>query len=165
MSTLPPPLITDEHAGFMESGLSISIGGCNAEKLASVCRAIGCRVSPDRRRVTVFVSASQGRLLLDDLRATGAIAVVFSLPSTHRTLQLKGRDAIVEPLGVGDLQRVEAYREGFVRELEPLGYEPRLVRTFLACAPDDIVALTFTPREAFSQTPGPHAGEPLKAAE
>ncbi|MGE5386579.1 MAG: hypothetical protein ACM3SV_11925, partial [Betaproteobacteria bacterium] len=77
--------------------------------------------------------------------------------------QLKGRDAMVEPLGEGDLQRVEAYRDGFVRELAPLGYDARLVRTFLACAPDDIVALAFTPSEAFSQTPGPHAGESLKA--
>ena len=31
--------------------------------------------------------------MLDDIAANGMIAVVFSQPSTHRTIQLKGTDA------------------------------------------------------------------------
>lgn len=164
MSDCPEPLLAPEHAAFIEGGVSISIGGCSADNLPSLCRAIGCRVSADRRRVTVFVAGSHARPLLEDIRATGAIAVVISRPSNHRTLQLKGRDARVVLPAPDDLDLVERYRAAFVAELEPLGYAPPLIRTFLACAPEDVVALTFSPCEAFDQTPGPHAGQPLKAA-
>lgn len=163
MSTSIAAPIETEHVRFMEGRVSISLGACDAGRLPSVCRALGCRVSPDRMRITLFLSASQGRLLLADVRASGAIAVAFSLPSTHRTLQMKGCDARVLPLVAGDAALVDGYRDGFVRELEPLGYDPLLVRTFLACADDDLVAIEFTPAEAYDQTPGPRAGEPLAA--
>lgn len=158
------PLIDAEHTAFMQCGVSISVGGCDAGNLPSLTRALGCQVSSDRLRITVFVSAGHAGVLLDDLRANGAIAAVFSQPSTHRTVQLKGKDAQVRPLRPGELQLVDAYRASFVAELESLYYDPHLVRTFLSCPPEDLVALEFTPCAAFSQTPGPHAGEPLKGA-
>lgn len=161
MSSPILPKIDAEQVAFMRSGVSISVGSCGPGNRPSVTRGIGCRVSEDRRRVTVFVSASQAETLLADIRGNGAIAVVFSLPSTHRTIQLKGKDTMVEPLLAGDLPIVEAYRDAFVEVLENFGYDPRLIRTFLACAPDDIVGLCFTPNAAFTQTPGPNAGEPL----
>ena len=164
MTVPSTPLIDAEHAAFMQGGVSVSVGGCNADKLPSLTRALGCRVSADRVQVTVFVAAGHAGVLLDDLRANGAIAVVFSQPSTHRTVQLKGKDAQVRLLRPGELQLVDAYRNSFVAELKSLYYDPQLVRAFLSCPSEDIVALEFTPCAAFSQTPGPHAGEPLKGA-
>lgn len=162
--TLPAaPLIDAEHVAFMQGGVSISVGSCDAANMPSLSRALGCRVTADRRRVTVLVAGTHAAALLTDVRATGAIAVVFSQPSTHRTMQLKGRDARIAPPQDGDLQLADAYRDGFVAELEGLGYDPRLVRTFLSCAANDLVALEFSPDAAFSQTPGPHAGQPLQA--
>jgi hypothetical protein len=52
----------------------------------------------------------------------------------------------------------------FVEVLDPLGFEAAMIRTLLAFPDSDIVAVSFTPDEAYSQTPGPNAGSPLKVA-
>jgi hypothetical protein len=99
--------------------------------------------------------------MLADYRANGEIAVVVTLPSTHRTVQLKGDDAAVEPLQDGDHMLIARYREAFVKELTRLGYEPSLPELLLAGARGDVVAVGFTVCAAFIQTPGPAAGSPL----
>jgi hypothetical protein len=156
------PLINAEHAAFIQGGVSICVGGCNAANTPSVARALGCRVASGLDKVTVFLAAPQSSALLNDLRANGAIAVVFNQPSTHRSIQLKGRDAVVDAPATDDMRIVEHHREAFVGELRPMGYDPRLIRTLLSCAPEDLVAVHFTPYAAFTQTPGPRAGEPLR---
>jgi hypothetical protein len=155
-------LIDAEHAAFLATaGVSISVGACNAERLPSLTRAIGCRIADDRSRVTVFVIVAQSREVLDDVRANGRIAVVFSEPHTHRTVQLKGEDAVAEGLIDGDRARIERYRDAFTAELGALGYSPLFTRTLLDCSGGEVVAVSFTPAAAFSQTPGPKAGAPL----
>lgn len=124
-------------------------------------RAIGCRVSPDLCRVTVFVCAPQAEPVLTCLRDNSAVAAVFTDPVTHRTVQLKGRDAKAVPREDGDLAIVETYRTAFVHAVAPLGFEEMPIRTMLSCPASDIVGISFTPTEAYSQTPGPKAGEPL----
>lgn len=161
MSNAPDPLIDPEHAAFMSGAVSIGVGSCDADLLPDLTRAFGCRVSIDRRRVTVFVSAEQSRDVLADLRANGAVAVVFTQPATHRTVQFKGTDAAVEPLADGDLARIERYREAFVAHLVALGYSALAIRTMVDCPPHELTAIAFTPSAAFSQTPGPQAGTPL----
>ncbi|WP_151634720.1 hypothetical protein [Noviherbaspirillum aerium] len=158
-----PPLIDPQHADFLQSGVSLSVGACDNQRMPTLARATGCRLSPDRRQVTIFISATQGAPVLRCVRENGAITVVFSRPSTHRTVQIKGKDAVVGGLLAGDLDIVERYRSSFARELDPLGFDEILIRTLLAAPPADLVAVTFTPLEAYSQTPGPNAGEPLKA--
>jgi hypothetical protein len=155
-------LIDADHAAFVQRGVSISAAACGRNNMPSQSRAKGCRLSYDRLTLTLFFSASQAADLLRDIRDNGAIAVVFSEPPTHRTVQLKGKDARVSPMLDGDLRIVESYCDAFVQSLEPLGYSPPTIRTMLAYRPDDLVAVSFTPAQAFSQTPGPGAGEPLR---
>lgn len=155
-------IIDAAHAEFLQRGVGIGAAACNRELLPTLARATGCRVSPDRRRVTIFVSATQAAPVLGCVRENGAVAVVFSEPSTHRTVQLKGTDAEVGGLLEGDLQLIDAYRSAFVRELAPLGYDEVKIRTLITYPSADIVSLSFTPSEAYSQTPGPRAGEPLR---
>jgi hypothetical protein len=104
---------------------------------------------------------SQCEALLRDLRETRAIAVVFSQPSTHRTIQLKGADAALGPLAPGDPALIEANRVALVKDMGPIGYDEAFARTLLAYEPADLVAATFTPTAAFAQTPGPQAGKRL----
>jgi hypothetical protein len=163
MKNEPVPLVDAHHAAFIRTGVSVSVGAYSQGKIPSQARATGCRVSSDRRRVSLFLSATQAADLLTDIRSNGAIAVVFSQPSSHRTVQLKGNDAIVGDLADDDYRIVDSYRDAFVQELEPLGFDPVMIRAMLACPPADLVAVSFTPAAAFSQTPGPNAGEPLKA--
>jgi hypothetical protein len=156
-----PVALDDELVAFMDGGVSIHAASRDAAHVADLSRALACRVSRDRTRVTVFLLASHSGSMLADYRANGAIAVVITLPSTHRTVQLKGEDAAVAPLEEGDHILIARYREAFAKELVSLGYEASLPGLLLAGARGDVVAVGFTVSAAFIQTPGPAAGLPL----
>lgn len=161
----PTPLDADTAAFITTSGVSISVGSANAGLLPSLTRGIGCRLAPDRSRISVFVVAEQSRGLLDDVRESGRIAVVFSQPSSHRTLQLKGRDARVEALVAGDRALIARYGQAFTAELGAIGFGPLFTHALIDSGGGEVVAIGFTPCAAFDQTPGPRAGEPLAGAQ
>jgi hypothetical protein len=164
---MPPParegaLLDGEAAAFLHRpGVSITAASRDARNVPCIGRCLGCRVAADRTRVTVFVAASQYAAFFDALATSRAVAVVFSLPSTHRALQLKGSDAAAEPLAPGDAELVARHVESFVEELAALGYPPEVVRAAHWCDPAELRAVAFTPAAAFEQTPGPGAGAPL----
>lgn len=158
-----PAILDAANAAFIGSGVSINAASSRPGALPSLARGVGCRVSADRRSVTVLFASTPAAALLDDIRRSGAIAVVFSQPSTHRTLQLKGSNARIVPQEAGDGALTPRYTDAFIADLTPLGFSAQIVRTLLACDPDDIVAVQFSPSSAFQQTPGPSAGEPLAA--
>jgi hypothetical protein len=157
-----PPLLDAEHAAFiLLPGISMTAASRDAQLAPSLGRAVGCRVAADRSRVTVLIPADQNAELMEALRATRTIAVVFSQPSTHRTIQLKGRDAAIAPADADDAALAARWSAGFVAELSAYGYVPGLVSTFVWCDPAQLAAVTFSPCAAFQQTPGPRAGTPL----
>jgi hypothetical protein len=159
---MTPPLLDEDHAAFIESAVSIIAASSDAVKVPSLERAIGCKVSADRRNVTIFMVVSSARRLLDDVGSSGRIAVVFSEPPSHRTIQLKGTDAAIVPVVPADRKLVEAYADAMVGVIGCMGYPEPLTRAMLACPADELVAVSFTPTAAFLQTPGPRAGTPLK---
>ena len=156
------PLLDEARAAFITHRVSMGVASCSAERAPSLVRAHGCRVSADRRRVTVFVSVPRAAAVLRDLRAGGAIAVVFSLPRTHETIQLKGTQANVVPLEDGDHARIKAYAESFIDEIRHLGYKESIARALISSAEDESVGVMFEPTAAFVQTPGPNAGSRLE---
>ncbi|HVL76063.1 MAG TPA: hypothetical protein VM406_08605 [Noviherbaspirillum sp.] len=150
-----------DSAAFLALGCSINAGAYGADRIPVTARCCGCNVTPDRTALTVFLSSRQGAAVVRAVRDNGAIAVVFSQPSTHRTLQIKGRDALVVLPEPEDLDRVARYRHAFGEELRACGYDPLLAHTILSHPPADIVGLRFSPSEVYLQTPGPKAGERL----
>lgn len=158
-----PALVDDALAMFVQQAVSIVVASRDAANVPSLTRGIGCRVAADRRTVTVFVAAAQAGALLADLLASGVIAVVFSQPSTHRTFQLKGVDAVRVAMTDVDRGSVARYADMMVGELQGLGFSEAFTRAMVAGAPTDIVAIAFTPSSAFDQTPGPRAGAKLAA--
>jgi hypothetical protein len=156
-----PPILDEDNAAFLQSGLSISVASRNADHIASVAKAVACRVSADRRGVTVFVPGAPAARLIADVRACGAVAVCFSEPKTHRTLQLKGTDARVVPVAPADASLIAAQAEGVVAQLTAAGYPAQLGRAVFPPTVEGVVAITFTPAAGFAQTPGPHAGKRL----
>jgi hypothetical protein len=160
-SPVDNPPLDAENAAFIRCGVMVSVASRDASHVASLSRALGCRVAPDRRRMTAFLPASQCETLLRDLRETGTIAVVFTQPSTHRTIQLKGTDATLGPLEPGGTALIDANIDALVKDVAPLGYSEIFVRTLLAYEAEDLVEVTFTPTSAFAQTPGPLAGKRL----
>ena len=158
---LDPPLLDEVHAVFIQRRVSINVGARDADNVPTLARALGCRVSPDRRRVTVFLSVPRSGALLKNIRDNGAIAVVISRPSTHQAIQLKGADAEAGPLEEGDRALIAAYEDSFVEELLQIGYRETFARAVVSGQSDEIVGVTFTPVAAFVQTPGPAAGQRL----
>jgi len=154
--------LDEETAAFMMAGTSMHAASCDRDGVANLSRPIACRVSPDRTRVTVFMLASHSGAMLADFRANGRIAVVFTMPSTHRTIQLKGHDAAVEPLHEDDPIVIARHREAFARDLERIGFARSVPVALLEGARGDVIAVAFTIAAAFTQTPGPGAGAPLK---
>ena len=161
MSVLPEPIIDAAQAAFMQGGVSITAASCGSQPFPSVSRLLACSVADDRRRLSVMVARSCAQELLEDIRHSGRIAIVFSQPSTNRTMQIKGDNAVP---GVPDallLEIVHRHGDAFVNEVAPLGFAPPLVRSLLDFPDDDIVSITFTPNAAYDQSPGPRAGAPL----
>lgn len=157
----PSPIDAELAAFIQGNGTSMHAASRDAANVANLARPLACRVSPDRTRVTVLLLASHAGAMLADYRANRRIALVVTLPSTHRTVQLKGDDAAIEPLQDGDHALIERHREGFVRELTGMGYDGSLPQILLSGGRGDVVAVGFTVGAVFNQTPGPAAGTPL----
>ena len=162
MDAAPPSPIGPEQAALIARRVSIIVGSRDAALRPHVMRAVGCRLSEDRSRITLLMPAHSSQAVLDDLRANGQIAVVFSEPTTHRTVQVKGEDAVVAPCGPDDAALAERTLQGFTDEIGRLGFTAEVAQSILAHE-QDLVAVHFGVASAFEQTPGPAAGEPLAA--
>ncbi len=157
--------LTTERAAFLQGPVSINVAASGRDGWPCVCRAQGCMVARDRRTVSVLLSARRGREVLDALDAGSSLAVVFSRPATHATLQLKAGRATRVALNATHLDCDARYARAFADELVELGYGADLGRGLIAMmAASDLVALRFAPEIIFDQTPGPAAGRVLAAA-
>jgi len=154
-------LLDREQRDFLCSGVSISLAACGDDCDNCIVRAVGCKFVDDGRRIAVFLRRSRSPDFFRFVQATGRVANVFCLPSTNRTIQIKGDDAQVEAFATTDLALIEGHLAQFLKQVVPLGVPESVVRTIFAHDPDDLVMLTYTPRAVFSQTPGPKAGELL----
>lgn len=157
------PLIDEELAAFLQSGIAVHAASVGPGNVAQLARAAGCRIAPDRRSVTVYLVQSQGSELLDQVRASGAIAVVFTKPKSHRTVQLKGGDARVIAPRAEDLADIDRQVGAFDAELSSIGFPKRFGWVLAGGSPAGLAAITFTPTGAFLQTPGPSAGSALRS--
>lgn len=91
---MPAPaaaLLSPDDVAFIGRGVSTLVASRDARLRPSVMRAMGSTVTADGRCVTVYLSRLQARQLLSDLASCARIAVTFSQPASHRTLQLKAR--------------------------------------------------------------------------
>ncbi|SFP12428.1 hypothetical protein [Pseudomonas borbori] len=154
--------LSEEQVHFIESGVSISAASRDMRRVPSVSKVVGCRVAADRRQVTVLVDATQAGQLLQDVEGSKALAVVFCLPSSHRTLQLKGCDAHQVALAPGDAELAARHRDAFAADLLPLGYALPFARATHEFQVEQLRALCFTLSDLFEQTPGPNAGSRLE---
>lgn len=127
----------------------------------SIAKGVGCRVSAARDALCVLVFANAAEALLRDVAQGGQLAVVFSRPTTNRTVQLKARAVRVAPAGPAEVAQVRRYLALFAEELRPLGWGADYVHDVFWHDPVHLVALHFTPEGAFQQTPGPGAGQAL----
>lgn len=162
-------LLTGDLIDFLLGPISMKAGSCSSALVPSISQAYGCRVARatgdnGTDEVCVFLSESRSAAVLRDLRAGGAFSVVFSRPTTHRTVQLKAMAVRIEPLQPGDKALIDRYCLRAAGELISLGYTPAYSKALMAPDVDDAVCVYFAPNAAFDQTPGAAAGQPLGAS-
>ncbi|MYM63025.1 hypothetical protein [Pseudomaricurvus sp. HS19] len=154
-----PTWLSTDDAQFLTRGLSISLASRDLRHVPSLTRAFACRYSDDGRQLILILSRSQSSDLLRDVAACGELAVVVTEPSTHRTLQVKGSDAIITDLVADDLAVVDQSRAHFGTDILPLGFDSDFNQRLFAFDPGDLCRILMTPTDVFQQTPGPGAGE------
>jgi hypothetical protein len=153
---LPPDLVA-----MLGRGVSVIVGSRDAQLRPSLMRGVGCRVEPGGQDVTVYLARRQSRQVLQDIAATGHVAVVFSEPASHRAVQLKASRATLREAGPDDQPVLDAYPRAMEHAIQQVGFAPPVTRAMLAHRLEDVVAVRFAPEQAFDQTPGPRAGTPL----
>ncbi len=161
MSKPPAPLIPPDLLAMMEKGVSAIVSSCSIDLRPSLMRAIGSDIAAGGKTITVYVSRPQSRQLLQDIASTGRISVVFSSPMTTRAVQVKGNSARVRSADDSDATVLQRYLKSMEEEVAQVGFAPAFTRAMLAHKPDEVVAISFEPGQAFDQTPGPKAGAPL----
>lgn len=153
-------VLAAEFAAFCESGISIVVGTRRADGWPVPVHGRGARV--DGRTVRVLVQRRESGGALDALAAGAGVAVTFSRPADHRSIQLKARGAEVRAVEAADVSAVERQLADYRDALAAIGYLPAFLATFTAHDPADLAAIVFRPEEAFVQTPGPGAGSALR---
>ena len=151
-------LLSPDNLAFIQQGVSINVGSRDVRMVPSLTRALSCRLDNDGQRLRIALARSQSLDVLRDIARSRVIAVVFTQPSTHRTLQIKGFDAEEVPAQEEDALNVERSREVFGADIFPMGFDAAFTARLCHVDADDLVVLAFTPQAVFQQTPGPDAG-------
>jgi hypothetical protein len=154
-------MLSEEHAVFMESGVSILIGTRDAGMRPFGLRGMGVKVHADRKTLTVYIPDPTGGRTLADLRDNGRIALTFTRPIDHRSMQLKGKATAFRAVTEDERPFLESYVEGWARHLEVVGL-PRAIGSRLTYWPATAVEVSI--ETSFHQTPGPSAGKSMAAS-
>lgn len=149
---------------FLQQGLSLYAASTDARGWPHVARAFAIRALPGAQ-LAFAMPAEPSAGLLAGIEDTRQVALVLCQPSTHYTVQLKGRDACVEPAQAEHWPELLRNREAFGREILPFGFGDTFTDAWFSVATHDATAfrtVRFTPCGAWNQTPGPGAGAPME---
>ncbi|MCK6445296.1 MAG: pyridoxamine 5'-phosphate oxidase family protein [Planctomycetes bacterium] len=155
-------MISPDLAEFLESGVSILVGTRDANLRPDCVRAIGARVETGGKELTVFLPSGTVGANLANLRDNGRIAVCFSRPMDHRSIQVKGGVLSIGEASEADRSHVDRFRAAYAQHLAFVGVPVRTTER-MAHWPSYVVRLRV--ESIFVQTPGPGAGRPLVARE
>ena len=136
------------------------MGTCDANLRPEGTRAVGAVVAPDRTHITVFLNEANSERTLANLAVNPRVAVCFTRPIDHRTVQVKGRALVVRRTLDSEKPRVERYLAAFVEALYLVGVT-RATAGRLAHWPS--MAVEMTVDDLFHATPGPGAGGRLSS--
>ena len=145
-------------SSFLREGLAVIVATCDEQLRPEVSRGWGPVLTADSAMLTMCVAAAAESKMRVNLERGGTIAATFSLPTTYRTVQLKGPLVSVREPTAEHLACVDEHLAGFVEQVARLGIPasraPRLREPAL-------LAVQMQVRERYDQTPGQKAGSPL----
>lgn len=159
-ATLASGVLTTELAEFCQSGVSIITASCERDRRPVAGRALGCRIDVSGT-VRLVVRSDTNEAVRNAVSQGGGLAVTFSQPTTHRSIQFKATLAKICDPEASDQQLAAVQTAGFRAELVAVGYTETLASRYCSFEPDRLFAIEFVPVLAFVQTPGPGAGAPL----
>lgn len=151
-------MIDRQLASFLEEGLGIHLGTCNARLEPHGARAIALTVDADGTHLTVYLARVAASRLLADLEPNGRGAVSVGRPIDDRACQVKGDCVGVRDAREDERAAIEAQWNGYLASLERIGI-PRALTVEWTMWPAVAVRLRVT--ALFEQTPGPSAGTPI----
>lgn len=150
------PILTEELAAFLQSGLSICIATRDAELTPNGTRTWAVTVDDDRVHVTAFLYARTAGSILLDLRSHPEVALGFDRPADSRACQIKGTFLGSRRCGAADRGEIERQVEEFLANLRTIGLPSELFSGWTAWP---AIAVRIRVTDVFHQTPGPGAGE------
>lgn len=153
--------LPSELIAFIESGLSTLVGTRSADLMPESVRGLGAKGWADRRGLSVYVPAENGRRTIENLRNNGRVAITFSRPLTHVTIQVKGEVVGIREGTAADRGAVEIYRRLFGAHLAECGLSLHVSQRMRIWP---LVVIDVAVHEVFGQTPGPGAGDRLAAS-
>jgi hypothetical protein len=159
---MKPLILTSEIANFCQRGVGIALASCESDGHPIAGRASGCIVDLTAQSVRLALERKPNVALLQAVAQGRGIAATFTEASTHRSLQLKGLSASIGAADEGDARQAAEQSAGFCNELISLGYSESFGKAYCAFRAEDLVTLTFTPAQGFTQTPGADAGNALQ---
>ena len=144
---------------FLEQGLAIHIGTCNAALRPNGCRVTAVRVEEQGRHLVAYLPTAATSAVLEDLRDNGQAAVSFARPTDDRAVQVKGEFISARDADPREETFVLGQWQALLRELDVIGLAPLTSTSTWLMWP--CVAVTLRVTAVFSQTPGPEAGAVL----
>lgn len=157
-----PRLLDDASLALIRSSHAAkAIAVADGQPRATLTYAYSCQVDVASARVVAVIGRSQSDPVLAAIRAGGKVALVVSDIETFQSLQVKGDGARIIDLDAGERERLVAHCQAFAAFAETIGYDPAVIAAHMGCRADDAIGIEFTLRQAFIQTPGPSAGQPL----
>lgn len=149
-------MLPSELVDFVEAGVSILVGTRDGDNRPEVIRGVGARVSKDRTALTLYIHEEWGARALANIRANGHVAVGFSRPVDHTSIQVKGKATTIVPSTESDRSVPERYHVAVTEQLYMVGI-PRSIVMRMRAWP--AAAVTVSIDDVFVQTPGPDAGK------
>jgi hypothetical protein len=149
-------MIGEDLAGHLEGAAMLVVATRDAAFRPAIGRALGAKVRGDGTFVEICISRAQWADVVKNLGINAPIALTASEPSSYRTYQIKGNVESFGPADPDDRARVDRYISDVTSVLTELGVERHQIAVWLAA--EDLVRISFRPRDVFLQTPGPSAG-------
>jgi len=154
-------VIEPDVAALLESGCATFVGTVDGDGNPAASHSIGVRVLDGGTRLRVMLNAEETQIL-ENLRTTGVVALGATDVPTLRSVQVKGRAVLVEPVTVDDRIRTDAYIAEYFEAIH--NTDGTRVELLHRLVPRDFVALVMTVEDLYDQTPGPQAGARLSRA-
>jgi hypothetical protein len=151
-------VIDPDVVTLLESGSATFVGSVDAAGNPAAAYGMGALVLGDGAELRVILGAEE-RQVIENLQETGAVAVGATDVPTLRSVQIKGRAQLVEPVTPEDRIRINRYIAEYFDTINRTDGTP--VELLHRLVPRDFVAFVMTIEEIFDQTPGPQAGSVL----